>query len=51
MDSVISWFVLTSVSLLGLVRFLLLVIEENERKLLDSEEAWRRWEERNAFNS
>lgn len=43
MDSVISWFVLTSVSLFGIAKFLLLVIEENERKLEESERACGNW--------
>lgn len=51
LDSVASWFVLTAASLFGIARFLLLIIEEHERRLMDSEEAWRRWEERNAVNT
>lgn len=43
MDSVISWFILTAASLFGLARFLLLAIEENERKLEESERAWSNW--------
>lgn len=48
LDSVLSWLVLTAASLFGIAKFLLMVIEENERRLMDSEEAWRLWEERNA---
>lgn len=51
LDSVLSWFLLTAASLFGIAKFLLMVIDENERRLMDSEEAWRLWEERNAFNS
>lgn len=40
MDSVLSWFILTAVSLFGIAKFLLLVIAENERKLEESERAW-----------
>lgn len=43
MDSVISWFILTAVSLFGIAKFLLLVIAENERKLMESERAWGDW--------
>lgn len=43
MDSVLSWFILTAVSLFGIVKFLLLVIAENERKLMESERAWGDW--------
>lgn len=51
LDSVLSWFVLTASALFGIAKFLLMIIDENERRLMDSEEAWRLWEERNAFNS
>ena len=43
MDSVLSWFILTAVSLYGIAKFLLLVIAENERKLMESERAWGDW--------
>ena len=43
MDSVLSWFILTAVSLFGIAKFLLLVIAENERKLMESERAWGDW--------
>ena len=40
MDSVLSWSILTAVSLFGIAKFLMLVIAENERKLEESERAW-----------
>ena len=43
MDSVLSWFILTAVSLFGIAKFLLLVIAEEERKLMESERVWENW--------
>ena len=40
MDSVISWFIITAASLLGIARFFLMLIQENERRLDASERAW-----------
>lgn len=40
MDSVISWFILTAVSLFGIARFFWFLIQENERRLDASERAW-----------
>ena len=43
MDSVISWIILTVACWFGIAKFLLLVIAEEERKLMESERAWGDW--------